>query len=62
MPDSMEVGALQEKTVPLQQSFNKMLLILSVDSELLIWTNFNTNLLIEALVMCPSYTSKKNIN
>ena len=53
---------LQEKIVPFQQSFNRILLILFVDSELLIRNNFNTNLLIEALVNCPSYTSKNDIN
>ena len=52
-------GTLQEKTIPFQHSFNKILLILYVDLEVLIRTNFNTNLLIEALVKCPTYTSKK---
>ena len=50
---ALVVDSLQEKTV--LQSFNIIMLILSVDLELLIWTNFNTNLLIEALVKYPSY-------
>ena len=53
---------LQEKTVHFQQSFNIIVLILSLDYELLIRTNFNTNILIPALVECPSYTSEKNVN
>ena len=62
LPEDWTSQALQGKTVPFQQSFNRILLIIPVDLELLIWNNFNTNLFIaRALVKCPSYTSKNDI-